>query len=46
VYRPKYIIALEQLDRALASGVRFAWITADEWYAHKPTFIEGLRQRQ
>src|SRR5439155_9528252 len=26
VYRPKYIIALEQLDRALAAGVRFSWI--------------------
>lgn len=46
VYRPKYIIALEQLDRALAAGVRFSWITADEWYAQKPAFIEGLRQRQ
>ena len=46
VYRPKYTIALEQLDRALAAGVRFSWITADEWYAQKPAFIEGLRQRQ
>ena len=45
VYRPKYIIALEQLDRALAAGVRFSWITADEWYTQKPAFIEGLRQR-
>jgi SRSO17 transposase len=45
VYRPKYIIALEQLDRALAEGVRFSWITADEWYAQKPVFIKGLRQR-
>jgi SRSO17 transposase len=46
VYRPKYIIALEQLDRSLAAGVQFSWITADEWYAQKPAFIEGLRQRQ
>jgi len=46
VYRPKYVIALEQLDRALASGVHFSWITADEWYAQKPAFIEGLRQRR
>lgn len=45
VYRPKYIIALEQIDRALTAGVRFAWITADEWYAQKPAFVEGLRQR-
>jgi SRSO17 transposase len=46
VYRPKYIIALEQLDRAAAAGVRFSWVTADEWYAQKPVFVEGLRQRQ
>lgn len=46
VYRPKYIIALEQLDRASSTGVRFSWITADEWYTQKPTFIEGLRQRE
>ena len=45
VYRPKYLIALEQLDRALAGGVRFSWITADEWYTQKPAFIAGLRQR-
>lgn len=45
VYRPKYVIALEQLDRALAAGVRFSWMTADEWYTQKPAFIEGLRQR-
>ncbi len=29
VYRPKYDIALEQLDRAAANGLTFAWITAD-----------------
>jgi SRSO17 transposase len=46
VYRPKYIIALEQLDRVLAVGTHFSWITADEWYTQKPVFIEGLRQRQ
>lgn len=46
VYRPKYTIALEQLDRARAAGVRFSWITADEWYTQKPAFIEGLRQRE
>jgi SRSO17 transposase len=37
-YRAKHHIALEQLDRAYANGVRFAWITADEWYAEKPAF--------
>ena len=45
VYRPKYVIALEQLDRAIAEGVRFSWITADEWYAQKPAFVRGLEQR-
>lgn len=45
VYRPKYDIALEQLDRAAANGVRFAWVTADEWYAQKPAFVAGLEQR-
>jgi SRSO17 transposase len=46
VYRPKYVIALEQLDRAMASGVVFGWITADEWYAEKPDFLAGLEARQ
>ena len=45
VYRPKYTIALEQLDRARAGGLRFAWITADEWYAQKPAFVTGLEAR-
>jgi len=45
VYRPKYEIALEQLDRAAADGVCFAWITADEWYTQKPTFVRGLEER-
>jgi SRSO17 transposase len=46
VYRPKYTIALEQLDRAAASGVAFGWITADEWYAQKPKFLAGLESRR
>ena len=46
VYRSKYHIALEQLDRAKANGVAFAWITADEWYAEKPLFLAGLEERQ
>lgn len=45
VYRPKYEIALEQLDRAAVDGVRFAWITADEWYTQKPVFVRGLEDR-
>lgn len=43
-YRPKYEIALEQLRRARANGVNFAWVTADEWYGEKPAFIAGLEQ--
>lgn len=46
VYRPKYDMALAQVDRARAAGVCFSWITADEWYAQKPRFVAGLEQRQ
>ena len=46
VYRPKYVIALEQLDRALGNGVRFGWITTDEWYANFSVFIDGLEKRE
>jgi SRSO17 transposase len=42
VYRPKHEMALEQLRRALANGMCFGWIVADEWYGEKPSFIEGL----
>ena len=45
VYRPKYMIALEQLDRARANGVRLSWITADEWSGQKPAFVSGLEAR-
>lgn len=45
VYRPKYVMALEQLDRARANGVVLSWITADEWYAEKPAFLAGLEDR-
>lgn len=44
VYRPKHIIALEQLARAVANGVHLGWVTADEWYAEKPSFVEGLEE--
>jgi len=45
VYRPKYDIALEQLDRAATNGLTFDWITADIWYSEKPRFLAGLLQR-
>lgn len=44
VYRPKHIIALEQLGRALGHGMRLGWVTADEWYAEKPAFVAGLEE--
>lgn len=42
VYRPKYLIALEQLRRAADNGLHFGWIVADIWYGEKPVFIAGL----
>lgn len=44
-YRPKWMIALEQLERALANGVRFDWLTFDEGYGAKPEFLLQLEQR-
>jgi SRSO17 transposase len=44
VYRGKHLMALEQFARAVANGVHFAWVTADEWYAEKPVFIQGLEE--
>lgn len=45
VYRPKWQIALEQIDRALANGVSLRWIAADEYYGSKPGFIVGVIER-
>jgi len=42
VYRPKWQIALEQLRRALANGVRFSWLTFDEYYGGTPEFLREL----
>jgi SRSO17 transposase len=42
VYRPKSDIALEQIKRAVANGVRFDWLTFDEWYGSKPAFLTEL----
>jgi SRSO17 transposase len=38
-YRSKWLIALEQIKRAVANGVRFDWLTFDEWYGGKPEFL-------
>lgn len=42
VYRPKWQIALGQVQRALSNGVRFSWLTFDEGYGGKPPFLRGL----
>ncbi len=46
VYRPKWQIALELLDRALANGVAFAWLTFDAYYGSKPQFLHELKHRR
>ena len=45
IYRPKWQMALEQLDSALGNGVTFGWITADEWYSISSEFLAGLEVR-
>ncbi len=45
VYRPKWQIALELLDRAQGNGVQLAWLTFDEYYGSKPEFLHGLQRR-
>lgn len=42
VYRPKWQIALGQVQRALGNGVRFSWLTFDEGYGAKPPFLRAL----
>lgn len=44
VYRAKWEMGLEQVQRALSNGVRFAWLTFDEWYGGKPPFLRGLER--
>lgn len=45
VYRPKWQIGWEQYERAVANGVRFAWLTFDENYSNKPELLRRLDQR-
>lgn len=45
VYQSKWAIALEQIDRALANGVSFDWLTFDEEYGKRPGFVAGLDNR-
>jgi SRSO17 transposase len=46
VYRPKWQIALAQLDRALDNGITFDWFTLDEGYGDKPGYLQGLGGRK
>lgn len=41
-YRPKWRIALDLLDRTMANGVRFKYLTADEGYGQFDTFRAGV----
>jgi SRSO17 transposase len=45
VYRPKWLIALEQLDRAVGNGLLLNWLTFDEYYGSKPAFLANLDAR-
>jgi SRSO17 transposase len=45
VHRPKWQMALEQLDRAHANGVRVRWLVADEGYGSVPAFRDGVGER-
>ena len=45
VHRPKWRIALELLDRCLADGVAFPFMTADEGYGRCGEFRAGLARR-
>lgn len=45
VHRPKWRIALEQIDRASGNGVSLDWLCFDEEYGKCPGFMAGLDQR-
>lgn len=42
IYSSKWLLALDQIKRALGNGVRFDWLTFDEWYGGKPEFLATL----
>jgi SRSO17 transposase len=46
VYRPKWKIALEQIDRAKSNGIVLDWMTFDEGYGNSPGFIAALDDRK
>ena len=45
-YRPKWKIALDEIDRVLASGARFGCVLADAEYGKAAEFRHGLGERQ
>lgn len=45
VYRPKWRIALELVDRARGNGVRWAWLTFDAGYGMHSDFMTALDAR-
>ena len=45
-YRPKWQIALDEIDRVLASGARFGCVLADAEYGKAAGFRAGLVERQ
>jgi len=46
IYRPKWQIALELIDRAQARAVPIDWLTFDEEYGKRPGFVAGLDERR
>jgi SRSO17 transposase len=42
IYQPKWQIALQQYQRAVTNGLRFAWLTFDEGYGSKGPFLRKL----
>jgi SRSO17 transposase len=44
-YRPKWKIALDEIDRVLASGARFGAVLADAEYGRAAEFRAGLAER-
>jgi len=44
-HRPKWQIAFELWERAVANGIRFEWVSADEGYGKVPEFLFKLDDR-
>ena len=46
VYRPKWRMALDLLDRVMSHGVQFQFLVADEAYGSIPAFRQGVAERE